>query len=151
MWPAAAGHTHSGGRERLIFGVLRVFRVKSTGQRARERERARRRMDFRSLFLRILGWGLEHAAESQPNSFPNFYGDRPVPIGHMWSDDRSLLEYADSRASKPVRGWLTANLQKKKYFCFSNRLFLQSRSPRVGRVGRSVFRTTVFGIRVFLV
>ena len=39
MWPAAAGHTHSGGRERLIFGVLRVFRVKSTGQRARERER----------------------------------------------------------------------------------------------------------------
>ena len=96
MWPAAAGHTHSGGRERLIFGVLRVFRVKSTGQRARERERARRRMDFRSLFLRILGWGLEHAAESQPNSFPNFYGDRPVPIGQMWSDDRSLLKQADS-------------------------------------------------------
>ena len=40
--------------------------------------------------------------------------------------------------------------QKKKYFCFSNRLFLQSRSPRVGRVGRLVFHTSVFGIRVFL-
>ena len=82
----------------MIFGVLRVFCVKSTGPRAREREYARRRMDFRSLFLRILGWGLEHAAESQPNSFPNFYGDRPVPIGHMWSDDRCLLKYADIKA-----------------------------------------------------
>ena len=33
----------------------------------------------------------------------------------------------------------------QKYFCFSNRLFLQSRSPRVGWVGRCVFTTTVFG------
>ena len=77
------------------FCVLRVFCVKSTGPRAREREYARRRMDFRSLFLRILGCGLEHAAESQPNSFPNFYGDRPVPIGQMWSDDRFPLNRAD--------------------------------------------------------
>ena len=54
-----------------------------------------------------------------------------------------------SKRSKPVRGWLTANVQKKKYFCFSNRLFLQSRSPRVGRVGRCVFTITVFGMRFF--
>ena len=40
--------------------------------------------------------------------------------------------------------------QEKKYFCFSNRLFLQSRSPRVGRVGRCVFTATVFGMRFFL-
>ena len=47
---------HPFGRSgKLIFGVLRVFRVKSTGPRARERMRTRRRMDFRSLFLRILG------------------------------------------------------------------------------------------------
>ena len=68
------------------------------------------------------------------------------PIGHMWSDDRTLLKYADIKANKPVRSWLTAKIQKKKYFCFSNRLFLQSRSPRVGRVGRCVFRP-VFGAR----
>ena len=89
---------HPFGRSgKVDFCVLRVFCVKSTGPRARERKYARRRMDFRSLFLRILGWGLEHAAESQPNSFPNFYGDRPVPIGQMRSDDRSLLKKADSR------------------------------------------------------
>ena len=47
---------HPFGRSgKLIFGVLRVFRVKSTGPRARERKFTRRRMDFRSLFLRILG------------------------------------------------------------------------------------------------
>ena len=50
---------------------------------------------FAVCFSEFWGWGLEHAAESQPNSFPNFYGDRPVPIGHMWSDVRSLLRYAD--------------------------------------------------------
>ena len=89
---------HPFGRSgKVDFCVLRVFRVKSTGPRAREREFTRRRMDFRSLFLRILGWGREHAAASQPNSFPNFYGDRPVPIGQMRSDDRSLLKKADSR------------------------------------------------------
>ncbi len=51
---------------------------------------------FAVCFSEFLGWGLEHAAESQPNSFPNFYGDRPVPIGQMRSDDRSLLKIADS-------------------------------------------------------
>ena len=51
---------------------------------------------FAVCFSEFLGWGLEHAAESQPNSFPNFYGDRPVPIGQAWSDDRSLLKNADS-------------------------------------------------------
>ena len=50
---------------------------------------------FAVCFSEFLGWGLEHAAESQPNSFPNFYGDRPVPIGQMWSDDRFPLNKAD--------------------------------------------------------
>ena len=73
-----------------------MFCVKSTGPRAREREVSQAN-GFSQFFLRILGWGREHAAASQPNSFPNFYGDRPVPIGQMRSDDRSLLKKADSR------------------------------------------------------
>ena len=106
---------HPFGRSgKLIFGVLRVFRVKSTGPRAREKKYARRRMDFRSLFSEFLGWGLEHAAESQPNSFPNFYGDRPVPIGQEWSDDRFPLNEADSSVIFSMKLQLTAYFQKKK-------------------------------------
>ena len=71
-----------------------VLCMKVQGRRARERE-VSQAMEFRSFFLRILGWGRTHAAASQPNSFPNFYGDRPVPIGHMWSDDRFPLKKAD--------------------------------------------------------
>ena len=103
---------------------------------------------FAVCFSEFLGWGLEHAAESQPKSFPNFYGDRPVPIGQEWSDDRFPLNEANSSGAFSVKLQLTANFQKKKYFCFSNRLFLQNRSPRVGWVGRFVFLTAVFGISV---
>ena len=57
-------------------------------------------------------------------------------------------------ACRMLEAWMVTALrrpkdQKKKYFCFSNRLLLQSRSPRVGRVGRCVFTTTVFGTCFF--
>ena len=72
---------------------------------------------------------------------------------------RPVLTYDIALFLLPVgrsRLWMVTALrrpenQKKKYFCFSNRLFLQSRSPRVGRVGRCVFTTTVFGTCVFCV
>ena len=69
---------------------------------------------FAVCFSEFLGWGLEHAAESQPNSFPNFYGDRPVPIGQEWSDDRFPLNEADSSVIFSMKLQLTANFQKKK-------------------------------------
>ena len=71
--------------------------MKVQGRRARERE-VSQAMEFRSFFLRILGWGRTHAAASQPNSFPNFYGDRPVPIGQKRSDVRNLLKNAEFKA-----------------------------------------------------
>ena len=64
---------------------------------------------------------------------------------NMNEEDSSVREMGgDGAGTNPLK-------EEKKYFCFSNRLFLQSRSPRVGWVGRFVFLTTVFGIRVFSV
>ena len=126
-----------------------VFVCKVQGPRAREMV-VLAGDGVSQFFLRIFGWRRTLADASQPKIFSHPNGDRPVPIGQKRSDVRNLLKLQISKRSKPVRGWLTANVQKKKYFCFSNRLFLQSRSPRVGRVGRCVFTITVFGMRFFL-
>ena len=77
---------------------------------------------FAVCFSEFLGWGLEHAAESQPNSFPNFYGDRPVPIGQEWSDDRFPLNEADNSGAFSVELQLTANFQKKK-ICIISQIY----------------------------
>ena len=149
MWPASAGHTHSGRSGKVDFCVLRVFRVKKYRAKGPREGGLAGEWSF-AVFSPNFGLGT-HARECVQAKFFSQL------LRRQTSSDRSYVERRSESSeicryqnhSKPVRGWLTANVQKKKYFCFSNRLFLQSRSPRVGRVGRSVFRTTVFGIRVF--
>ena len=81
----------------MIFAFCVCFVSKVQGRGPARESMLAGEWIFAVCFSEFLGWGLEHAAESQPNSFPNFYGDRPVPIGQMRSDDRSLLKKADSR------------------------------------------------------
>ena len=88
---------HPFGRSgKVDFCVLRVFCVKVQGRGPASEREFSQAMEFRSFFSEFFGWGRTLADASQPNSFPNFYGDRPVPIGQMRSDDRSLLKIADS-------------------------------------------------------
>ena len=86
---------------------------------------------FAVCFSEFLGWGLEHAAESQPNSFPNFYGDRPVPIGQMRSDDRSLLKKADSSVIFSMK-LVDRKLSEEKIFLLQQQTFSSKQVPEGG-------------------
>ena len=84
---------HPFGRSgKVDFCVLRVFCVKSTGPRARERKYARRRMDFRSLFLRIFGLRTQACGRVSAKFFSQLLRRQTSPIGQKRSDDRSLLK-----------------------------------------------------------
>ena len=80
MWPAAAGHTHSGRSGKVDFCVLRVFCVKKYRAEG-PREGVLAGDGISQFFLRIFRLGT-HACGCVPAKFfsqPN--GDRPVPIG----------------------------------------------------------------------
>ena len=125
--PRSSCNVHERGK--VDFCVLRVFCVKSTGPRAREKKYARRRMDFRSLFLRIFGLRTQACGGVPAKFFSQLLRRQTSPIGQKRSDDRSLLKQAvkalfgvalceaEQAAVKCSPGsWLTANFQKKKMF-----------------------------------
>ena len=98
MWPAAAGHTHSGGRERLIFAFCVCFKCKSTGPRAREMEFSQAN-GFSQFISPNFGLGT-WACGSVPAKFffPTFSATDQFRSVKERSDVRSLLKLTDSRA-----------------------------------------------------
>ena len=96
MWPAAAGHTHSGGRERLIFAFCVCFKCKSTGPRAREMEFSQAN-GFSQFISPNFGLGTR-ACGSVPAKFffPTFSATDQFRSVKERSDVRSLLKLTDS-------------------------------------------------------
>ena len=92
MWPAAAGHTHSGGRERLIFAFCVCFKCKSTGPRAREMEFSQAN-GFSQFISPNFGLGTR-ACGSVPAKFffPTFSATDQFRSVKERSDVRSLLK-----------------------------------------------------------
>ena len=80
MWPAAAGHTHSGRSGKVDFCVLRVFCVKKVRAKG-PREGVLAGEWIFAVFSPNFGLGTRARGGVPAKFFSQPNGDRPVPIG----------------------------------------------------------------------